>query len=140
MPSIQLHEDHFLRILWDENKKIISIEWKEATAAMTSEEFKAELTLFATHVEHIRAPAIVVDVSKFRHKMATELQEWRVKKISSRYNAAGVKRFAFVLPQDALILPMMNQSAPGELFLTRGFNDVQMAEDWLTKAGSGAGA
>lgn len=53
------------------------------------------------------------------------------KNISSRYSAAGIRRFAFVLPKDAPIPPMMNQSAPGESFLTRAFNSEDRAAIWL---------
>lgn len=128
----QLHEDGFLQILWDEQTKIIGIDWKETTSVMTSEEFKNELMIFATQVEQKKALAILVDVGKFRHKMSPEVQEWRVKNISSRYNAAGVKRFAFLLARDSPIPSMLNQSSPGESFLTRAFNDSTEAIDWLT--------
>ena len=41
-------------------------------------------------------------------------------------------RFAFLLPADAPVPPMMNQSAAGENFLTRGFNSAEQAMAWLT--------
>jgi hypothetical protein len=132
MQPEQLYEGRYLRILWDEKSRTIAIDWKEATSTMTSEEFKADLTLFATHVESKKAAGILVDVSKFRHKMEPEVQPWRVKNISPRYSAAGVKRFAFLFPAGAQIPPMMNQSSPEEKFLTRAFDDVQRAEAWLT--------
>jgi hypothetical protein len=131
MSSEQLHDGQYLRILWDEKTRIIGIEWKETPSTMTSEEFKVDLMLFATHVEKKRAPSILVDVSKFRHKMEPQAQKWRVQNISTRYSTAGVKRFAFLFPPGAQIPPMMNQSAPGEKFLTRAFDDVQQAEAWL---------
>ena len=134
MKPDQLHDGQYLRILWDEKTRIIGIEWKEATSTMSSEEFKADLMLFASHVEKKKAPSILVDVSKFRHKMEPEVQKWRVKNISTRYSAAGVKRFAFLFPPGAQIPPMMNQSSPEETFLTRAFNDIQKAEDWLAGA------
>lgn len=132
MQPEQIHEDRFLRILWDKDTKIIRIDWKEATSAMTSEEFKAELMIFATHVEQKKAFAILVDVARFQHKMSPDVQAWRVENISSRYNAAGVKRFAFLLPKDSAIPPMMNQSAPGESFATRAFNNFEQAKGWLS--------
>jgi hypothetical protein len=96
---------------------------------MTSEEFKKELTIFAGLVEHKRAPAILVVVGKFRHKMSPEVQAWRVKNISSRYNTAGVQRFAFLFPAATQIPPM--KSSPEETFLMRAFDDIQQAENWL---------
>ncbi len=136
MQPEQLHEGRFLKILWDEKTRIIGIEWKEATSAMTSEEFKAALTLFAGYVERKKAPGILVDVSNFRHKPDPETHPWRLKNISTRYSAAGVKRFAFLFPPGTPIPPM--QSAPEETFLTRAFDDVRQAEDWLTEAASRA--
>lgn len=132
MKPVQLHDGQYLQILWDEKARIIGIDWKEATSAMTSEEFKVDLMLFATHVEKKKAPSILVDVSKFRHKMEPEVQKWRVQNISTRYSAAGVQRFAFLFPQGAQVPPTMNQSSPQETFLTRAFDDVQQAEAWLT--------
>ena len=130
----QLYEGPYLRILWDENSKIIGIDWKETTAAMTNEEFKAVLMLFATHVEFKRALGILVDVIKFRHKVQPEVQEWRVKNISTRYAAAGVRRFAFLLPTGMRIPPTMSQSAPEEQFLTGAFDNFDKAWNWLAEA------
>lgn len=132
MAATQIREAKFLRIWWDEKTHIIGIDWKETTAAMTDEEFKTELTLFASHVEKQKAPGILVDVSRFHHKMAPEMQQWRVKNISNRYNEAGVKRFAFLFPKGAAIPPMMNQSSAGETFRTLAFTDLDEAVSWLT--------
>ncbi len=68
-----------MQILWDEKTRIIGIDWKDTTSAMTDDEFRAELTLFAGHGEKKKAPGILVDVTKFRHKMAPDVQKWRVK-------------------------------------------------------------
>ena len=131
MAPTQLHEDEFLRILWDDSTRIIGIDWKESTAKMTDEDMKDELSLFAGHVENKKATGIIVDVTRFRHRMSPEVQQWRVKNISTRYGAAGVKRFAFVFPPEAQIPSMMNQSAEGEKFLTLAFNSRDEAIAWL---------
>ena len=133
MQAIQLHEDKFLKISWEEKARVIGIDWKEATSSMTDEDFKAALTLFAGHVEQKKARGILVDVSRFRHKPGPEVLPWRVKNISNRYAAAGVKRQAFLFPKGAQLPPM--RSSPEEKFLTETFDDVQKAESWLT-AGS----
>ena len=130
MQTTQLQEDEFFKVFWDERTRIIGIDWKEATSSMTDEEFKAELTLFAGHVEQKKARGILVEVSRFRHKPGPEVQPWRVKNISNRYAAAGVKRQAFLFPKGAQIPPM--RSSPEEKFLTETFDDVQKAEAWLT--------
>ena len=132
MTSTELREDGFLRILWDEATQIIGIDWKKSTMAMTDDEMKAELVTFAGYVEDKKAPRILVDVTKFRHTMSPEVQDWRLKNISTRYNSAGVNRFAFVFPPDAQVPPTMNHAVAGEDFLTRGFNGREDAVRWLT--------
>jgi len=135
MQAAQLHEDVFLRIFWDEQTRIIGIDWKESTDAMTAEDFKTELMLFAKQVEDKRAPRILIDVSKFRHRPGAEMGEWRLKNISTRYNAAGVQRFAFLLSKDSQIPPMASQAGEGEVFLTQSFNSREQAAAWLTASG-----
>ena len=129
--TTQLHEDKFFKVFWDESTRIIGIDWKEATSAMTDEEFKTELTLFAGLVEEKKARGILVDIKSFRHRPGPDVQPWRVKNISNRYYAAGVARFAFLFPEGAQIPPMMNQSSPGESFLTQAFTSRKQALAWL---------
>src|SRR5580700_1874232 len=132
MEAMELHDDLFMKIFWDERTRIIGIDWKDATSSMTDEDFKAELTLFAGQVEKKKAHAILVQVANFRHRPGPGLQSWRVQNISTRYSAAGVKRFAFLFPQGAQIPPLMSQSSAEEKFLTRAYDNLQQAETWLT--------
>jgi SpoIIAA-like len=132
MKPALLHEDKYLQVFWDEPTHIIGIDWKETTSDMTDEDFKTELTLFAKQVEDKRAPRILIDVTKFRHPPGAAMGAWRLKNISTRYNAAGVQRFAFLLSKDSQIQPMASQSAEGELFLTQSFNSYEQATAWLT--------
>lgn len=126
-----LLEDKYLQILWDAQTRIISIDWKESTSEMNDEDFKTELSRFAKQVEDNRAPRILIDVRKFRHHPGEELGEWRRKNISTRYNAAGVQRFAFLLSTDSQISPTASQSSEGEQFLTQAFNNREEAIAWL---------
>jgi hypothetical protein len=130
----ELHDGKFLKILWDDRSRIVPIDWKETTAEMSDEDFKADLTTFASYVERQKARGILVDVAQFRHQPGPDLQPWRVKNISTRYAAAGVLRFAFLFPPGAQVPPMMNRSSPGENFETRAFNSVDEAIHWLSDA------
>lgn len=133
MQAIEIRDGQYLKILWEGARGIIGIEWKESTAAMTDDDFKADLTLLADHVEEHKPRSILVDVAKFRHKMGPGMQEWRVKNISGRYFAAGVRRFAFLFPAGSPFPPAMNESAPDEKFVTRAFNDPEKAMTWLSE-------
>ena len=69
-----LHDDTFLKILWDGNTRVIGIDWKESTSSMTDDDFKAELQRFAGFVEAKKAQGILVDVARFRHKTGPGVQ------------------------------------------------------------------
>ena len=129
-----LHEDKFLRIIWNAEARIIVIDWKEATSEMTDEDFKTELTLFAKQVEDHQALRVLIDVSKFGHRPGEEVGKWRAQNITPRYNAAGVRRFAFLLSEDSPLTAMARQSSEGEQFLTESFNNHDQAVEWLTAA------
>ena len=135
MKTQQLHENPFHKIVWDDQSRVIRIDWKEATSSMTGEDFKKELTLFADHVEAKKAIGILVDVAQFRHKPGPDMTEWRVKNISGRYYAGGVRRFAFLFPE-GVTAPHM-ESSPGEKFATRTFNGAEEALAWLKAAANG---
>src|SRR5262249_29082486 len=45
------------------------------------------------------------------------------------HGGAGVRRLAFLFPQGAQILAMMDRSSPQETFLTCAFDDSRRAED-----------
>jgi hypothetical protein len=132
MKPALVHEDEFLRIFWEEPTRIISIDWKETTSTMTDEDFKGELTLFAKRVEDKKAPRILIDVSKFRHRPSEEMGKWRRENITTRYNATGVRRFAFLLSRDSPAPATASQSSEGESFLTQSFNSHEQAIAWLT--------
>jgi hypothetical protein len=53
-----------------------------------------------------------------------------MRSISTRYNSAGVKRFAFLFPKDAPVQSMARQSE-GEWFVTKSFNNQEQATAWL---------
>ena len=44
-----LHDDTFLKILWDGNTRVIGIDWKEATSPMTAlrgDDLRGDLSTF----------------------------------------------------------------------------------------------
>jgi hypothetical protein len=88
-----------------QNTLIIGIDWKESTSAITDDQFKTELTLFAGYVEE-EGSKDSRRCQPFHRPMGPTLQEWCVKNIAPRYSAAGVQRFAFLLPRGAPIPPV----------------------------------
>src|SRR6266702_1292111 len=57
------------------------------------------LELLAGECERFRPASVLVDSMEFLHRMGEGVNEWRDEKIVPRYHAAGVARFAFLVPE-----------------------------------------
>ena len=85
-------------IAHDAESGILELTWLPSTSTMTDEDFKTVLTEFTSHVEEVRSPYLLIDMVQFRHRPGSEIGKWRDDQIIPRYNAAGVKKFAFHAP------------------------------------------
>jgi hypothetical protein len=96
--TIVYHDRYGATIDWPEDD-YIEIRWYDTTAAMTGEEFNEWLSQFAGCVEAARRRGVLVDSVQFWMDMARMDAAWRDAHIIPRYNAAGVEKFAFLMPE-----------------------------------------
>ena len=78
---------------------VIEIRWFDSTADLGTKDFQRFLDEFAAQVERTRRRRILTDATQFlmdRHLMD---DPWREANIIPRYNSAGVKKFAFLVPE-----------------------------------------
>jgi hypothetical protein len=134
MQGTQIHDGKFFTILWDAASHIIGIKWKESTAEMSDEDFKAALTTFAGYVEQTagarhprRCRAVPASAES---GSATVARAEHFDAVCSR----GRQAVRIPLSSRRATPPMMNQSSPGESFETRGFDDPVKAMTWLAGA------
>jgi hypothetical protein len=93
-----LYKDKFAEYFRDSGHAAVVQRWSEATASMTEEEFRAGVERLAELIERERLPNAIVDVVKMAYRPAADFEEWRQAHIIPRYNAAGVRKFAFIYP------------------------------------------
>src|SRR5262249_45938231 len=122
-------------IVHHSNEKILELRW--LPSAMTDNAFKATLALFASEAEKLRPSFLLIDATDFRHSFADGVMEWRNDAIIPRYGAAGVKKFAFLMPAG---VPNTMESGGKEvidgpaIFPTAWFSVRQNALNWLKAA------
>ena len=78
--------------------RTLELEWLPATRDMDDDGFKETLQLFAGAGERIKPPFMLIDANEFHHQFGEGVMEWRDQHIIPRYNAAGVTKFAFLVP------------------------------------------
>ena len=76
----------------------LEIRWFDTTSEMSGEDFKAFLTRYAEHFAACGRRNGLVDAVQFKSDSAYETMGWRDENIVPRYNAAGMLKFAFVMP------------------------------------------
>ena len=91
----QVYEDKFGEIFDRPSANLIELRWFDSTSEMSAPEFQSWLTKFVESVERCGRSGVLVDSTVFRMSPAKMDGPWRDANIIPRYNAAGVKRFAF---------------------------------------------
>jgi hypothetical protein len=78
-----------------------------------------------------RSSVLLVDMTDFSHRPGPDVMSWRDATIIPRYNQAGTKRLAFVLPKGAPV-PSAPPAPEGPAkFPTGYFANRKDAESWL---------
>ncbi|MEZ4416199.1 MAG: hypothetical protein R3E10_10685 [Gemmatimonadota bacterium] len=126
-----LHSDAWGEVIDRPAAQILEIRWFDETRHMSREGFNQWLTRFAAEVEATRRPRVLVDTAHFGLPAERMDGAWRDLHIVPRYNAAGVERFAFLVPPHAppVGAPPVRQG-PAE-YLTAYFGARGEALAWL---------
>ena len=98
MTSEIIYEDKWGEIIDRPSSELVEIRWYDTTAEMTGDEFNNWLSTYAGCVETKKRPGCLVDSVQFKMPMDRMNQGWRDENIIPRYNAAGVAKFAFIMP------------------------------------------
>jgi hypothetical protein len=77
----------------------LELRWLPTTREMGDDGFKETLELLAGETERLRPSNLLVDSMEFFHRMGEGVNEWRDANIVPRYNAAAVRKFAFIVPE-----------------------------------------
>ncbi|MEX2319248.1 MAG: hypothetical protein WD626_05295 [Bauldia sp.] len=130
--TMQVAENAWGSILHHRNRGIVELVWTK-TAEMGDGGFMATLCLLAGEAERVRAPFILVDAVAFRHTFGPNVNEWRQANVIPRYGAAGVRRFAFIMPEG--FAHIGEEAVEGHAtFPTAWFGSRHDALAWLASA------
>jgi hypothetical protein len=109
---------------------VLELRWLPSTASMSDGGFMATLCLFVWEAERARPLGLLIDALEFRHQFGKGVMEWRDAHIIPRYGAAGIRKFAFLMPAGFPDAGREATEGPA-VFPTRWFVDRQQALDWL---------
>lgn len=126
-----VYGDHWGEIIDRPTEDCVEIRWFDTTSAMAGDDFNEFLTRYAEQVEACGRRHALVDSVQFKMDMARMSMDWRERNIIPRYNAAGLRKFAFIMPRG---MPAIGTPAAKEgqaAFPTGYFATRTDALEWL---------
>jgi hypothetical protein len=133
---VELARNEWGVILNHQQWQTLELKWLPTTRDMTDDGFKVSLELLAAAGERVRPRFMLIDATEFDHRPGEGVMEWRNEHIIPRYNAAGVTRFAFLVPDGA---PGTVESGAAPIvdgpasFPTGWFTSRERAYQWLAE-------
>lgn len=127
-----VYEDRWGDVLDRPSGDLVEVRWFDTTEELTTEQFNNWLATFAGCVEKCGRSGILIDSTSFRMSPAKMDGPWRDANIIPRYNAAGVARFAFLMPEGMPLIGAPPAKEGPARFPTGYFGRRQDALDWLT--------
>ena len=126
-----VYEDRWGEVFDRTSEDLVELRWFDTTAEMSAADFQTWLATFAACVEKCGRSRVLVDSTAFRMSPANMDGPWRDANIIPRYNAAGVTRFAFHMPEGmSMIGAPPAKEGPGQ-FPTAYFSRRLDALAWL---------
>jgi hypothetical protein len=122
-------------VLHHEQWRTLELDWLPSTSEMSDDGFKETLALLAAEGERIKPGCMIIDATEFHHELGDGALEWRDREIIPRYNAAGVRKFAFLWPEGTpgTVESGGTPEREGQAnFPTAWFTGRERAYQWLT--------
>ncbi len=123
-------EKDYLRIDYDQNENVITMNWKEA---VVSEEFREGLNKGLQCVEENAIKHWLADVRDMG-ALSNEDQEWSNNEWFPKIIKAGIKFMAVVISSDIfnqMTVDEIMTKVPQTNIVHRNFDDMDKAKEWL---------
>ena len=136
METVESNE--YYDVLWDEANQLLIYKWKEAVLDLDEEKYK-EGFLEATRFLYKYKPEKVLHDSRSQvYPITPELQKWITENITPKYKEIGVKKIAYVMPEEFMSRLALEQLVLKLLAFKHGikrlfFDDYESALRWLNK-------
>jgi hypothetical protein len=95
--SSKVASNAWAEILHHDADRMLELRW--LPGEMTDGAFKATLALLVWEAETLRPSFVLIDATQFRHRPGSGMMQWRDDFMIPRYGAAGVTKFAFLMPE-----------------------------------------
>lgn len=131
---ITLYENEFVTIHWlqEEPVKVLKSVWKDESARMQEENFREIIEKWCELVEEHHPLGSMINSLKFRFTIVPELQDWYNQEITPRTFEAGMRKIAFIVPEEIFSEVSIEQIFNDqEEVIFQYFDNEENAQSWL---------
>ena len=111
--------------------KTIQFNWEEGHKNMTYEDFQEACCNFLGYGFEYQASTILIDVRNFQFQLPEEFPQWQKKEHYPRYYKLGIKKVAYVMPEEYLSNAREIDKEEGK-FELRNFSTLEAAIKFLS--------
>lgn len=115
---------------------MLYIVWEAAASDMPEQEFKAHLMRFIELLRVTEAKNFLVDASAGHFIMLPHIQEWHDRIIVPQYEQMGIRKIAFIYPQEiaeAMSLDQTFDEKRAQKLHARFFGSMDKALEWMSR-------
>ena len=135
MPEEIVGTDKWSKLIFYPDWNSLELKWLPTTREATEEDARSSMEMFASEAVNRRPDTLIVDTTEFFHRFGEGFEEWREVSIIPKYNASGVKKFAFVMSPDypgQTVESGLEPTSEGKMaFPTGWFRTREHAYEWL---------
>lgn len=113
-----------------EGTKTIQFNWEEGHKNMTYEDFQEACSNFLGYGFEYQAQTILIDVRNFQFQLPSDFPEWQEKEHYPRYYKLGIKKVAYLMPEQFILNAKEIEKEAGK-FELRNFSDYESAINYL---------
>lgn len=128
-----IHQSPFLSTYFLPEENILKLVFSHKTTEMSPADFRQEMHLWCEQLETYHTPGNIVDTRKFGFAISPELQQWYNAEINPRSYAAGLRKMAFIVPENVVSEFSIEQIfSEQSLIIFNFFQNLHQAQSWLS--------
>lgn len=127
-----LHQDRFVKIIYAPEIAQIEHHWSAESYEMSEEDFKKEQLLYLEFAKRLKPKRGLVNSKNFRFTIDPQLQDWMNETLHPHYQELGLKKAAFLVPEDFFAQFSIEQIFDDyQPFQVMYFDKEENAREWL---------
>lgn len=130
----EVYKSKFLTRFYHEKHNILEGRWTD-DGSMTDKDYREIMLGTVESTEKYKPLGILADTREFHLSIIPATQEWINQEVFPKAIAAGIKKVAFLVPQNIFVEvsldQTMNEENAKDGFQTKFFNDHDKALSWL---------